>query len=436
MYLKGNKWSVTRRRKRPNWFRIILLSLLVLGFATINRYVVTSIQPLGVPTVTPTRPPESYVTEAQELFAQGKLLQSIQAYEQAIASRPDDSATYVEKARVEVWAGKYKDAQESAEDALLLNANNSKAHAVRAWALDFQGEYLEAEAAIKRALELDDKDGISHAIYVEILVDSYLTGSGAFDGIDTAIEESKVALSLAPDTVEAHRARAYILEATGNYQQAIQEYQAAAAINDNIAILHLSLGINYSTMEIYDQAVEEFTRANALNPGDPNPDLYISRTYAKIGEYAKAVQYAETAVKDNPGEASLRGNLGVMYYHNLLWRDAVTQLALVVSGGTSPEGQPVEPMELVPNNNRLAEYYFTYGLALARLNRCGDALKIAQTINDRIPSDETAIINAAETVNICRANAQASPTPDIAATELALTPTETPEPTATVTATP
>ena len=421
MYLKGNKWSVTRRRRRPNWFRIILLSLLVLGFAAFNRLVVTQMQPIGVPTATPTRPPESYVTEAQSLFTEGKLLQSIQAYQQAVAARPEDSAAYVELAKVQVWNGDYKDAQESAENAILLSPNNSMAHAVRAWALDFQGDYLKAEAGIKDALQLDDKNGLAHAYYVEILVDSYLTGSSAFDSIETAIEESQVALSLAPGTMEAHRARGYLLEATGNYEEAIREYQAAAAINDNIAILHLSLGINYSSMEIYDQAIEEFTRANALNPGDPNPDLYISRTYAKIGEYAKAVQYAETAVKDNPNDSGLRGNLGVMYYHNLLWRDAVRELGLVVNGGTAPEGEPIEAQALTPNNYRLAEFYFTYALSLARLNQCGEALKVAQTINDRVPNDETSITNAAEAVNICRQNALATPTLDL----LAITPEAT-----------
>ena len=159
MYLRGSKWSVTRRRRRPNWFRIILLSLLVLGFAAFNRLVVANIQPLGVPTATPTRPPESFVTEAQQLFTEGKLLQSIQAYEQAVAARPDDSATYVELAKVQIWNGEYRDAQESAENAILLSPNNSMAHAVRAWALDFLGKTLEAEASIKRALELDPRNG-------------------------------------------------------------------------------------------------------------------------------------------------------------------------------------------------------------------------------------------------------------------------------------
>ena len=391
MYLKGSKWSVTRRRRRPNWFRIILLSLLVLGFATFNRLVVPTIQPPGVPTPTPTRPPESFVTEAQQLFAQGKLLQAIDAYQQAIAARPDDAATYVEMAKVQVWAGKYKEAQASAENALLLNSGSSMAQAVRAWALDFQGDYLKAESGIKDALQLDDKNGLAHAYYVEILVDSYLSGNGSFDGINTAIEESQVALSLAPDTVEAHRARGYILEATGNYEEAIREYQAAAAINDNIAILHLSLGINYSTMEVYDQAIEEFTRANALNPGDPNPDLYISRTYAKVGDYAKAIQYAETAVGDDPSNPSLRGNLGVMYYRNLKWPDAAAELSLVVKGGKDADGVDVARLQLLPDAPRIAEFYFTYGLVLVRLDRCGEALPLFQDLLRLFELDERQI---------------------------------------------
>jgi tetratricopeptide (TPR) repeat protein len=427
MYLRGSKWSMSRRRKRPNWFRIILLSLLVLGGSYFNRYILPTQPSPFVPTPTVTRDPESYVTQADELFNQGKLLPAIDSYQQAIAVNPNDPAVYVAQARVQVWAGLYADAETSAEDALLLNPNNSMAHAVRAWALDFQGNFLEAESAIKRALELDPNNGLAHAYYVEILIDSYISGTGSYEGINTAIEESKVALALLPNTLEAHRARAYILEATANYEEAIREYQAAVAINANIADLHLSLGRNYRALGIYDQAVEEFTRANALNPGDPTPDLLISRTYATIGEYAKAAQYAESAVKDNPTDTNLHGNLGVMYYHNLLWPEAVKELTLVANGGLTAEGQRVEAINLIPDT-RIAEYYFTYGLALARLNRCGEALKIAQMLQERVPSDEIAVTNADEINNICRRNLNQTATPSLTAPEGETTPAGTPTP--------
>ena len=422
MYLKGSKWSMNRRRRRPNWFRISILLILIAGGIYLDRVIIPTVPQPFVPTATPTRDPESYAVEADALFQEGKLVPAIDTYTDAIQARPDDPTLFIERAHVQIYAGQYAEAQTSAEDALLLNPNNSMAHVMLAWALDFQGDYLAAEASINRALELDPNNAMAHAIYVEILVDSYYSGSGTFEGLTKAVDESRVAQDLAPNMLETHRARGIILEATQNYEEAIREFQAAIAINENIADLHMLLGRNYRIMAVYDKAVEEFTRANALNPGDPTPDLLISRTYATVGEYAKAVQYAETARNDNPTDANLRGNLGVMYYRNFQWPEAVEQLKLVVAGGATEDNQPIEPIPLA-NDTRIAEYYFTYGLVLARTNRCGEALRIAQQIQTRVPTDEIAVANAQEMINICEQNLAASPTPQL----LPLL-TETPEP--------
>jgi tetratricopeptide (TPR) repeat protein len=198
---------MNRRRSRPNWFRIALLSLLVLGGAYVNRFIIPNQPQLGVPTPTVTRSPESFVTEAEDYFALGKLIPAIEAYKQAIASSPQDPVIYVALARTQVFAGQYKEAEDSAESAILLNNNNANAHAVRGWALAFQGESLEAEASIKRALELDPNNANAHAYYSEILVDAYYNGTGILGAIEKAIEESKVAIALAPGTLETHRAR-------------------------------------------------------------------------------------------------------------------------------------------------------------------------------------------------------------------------------------
>jgi tetratricopeptide (TPR) repeat protein len=412
MYLKGSKWSMNKRRRRPNWFRIAILLLLIMAGIYIDRVVIPPMEPIGAPSPTPTRDPESYVTEAAALFDEGKLTQSIETYTDAIQARPDDPTLFIARARVQVYAGQYAEAQTSAEDALLLNPNNSMAHVMRAWALDFQRDYLAAESAVKRALELDPNNAMAHAIYVEILIDSYYLGSGTFEGLELAVEESRVVQDLAPNTLETHRARGLILEATQNYEEAIREFEAAIAINPNIADLHISLGTNYRVLGVYDKAVEEFTRANALNPSDPTPDLLVSRTYATVGEYAKATQYAEVAVNDNPVDANLRGNLGVMYYRNFQWPEAVEQLKIVIAGGATEDNQPIEPIALV-NDTRIAEYYFTYALVLARLNRCGEALQVAQQIQTRVPTDEIAVANAQEVVNICQQNLATTPTPEL-----------------------
>ena len=398
MYLpRSSKWSMNRRRRRPNYFGWTILILIIAFGYYFDQVYITQIDNPFEPTPTPTRSPESFVTEAESLFAEGKLLPAIDAYQQAINSSPQDSTLYVAIARVQVFAGQYEDAQKNAENALLLNPNNALAYGVHAWALDFQGKNGEAQASIQDALRLDPNSALIHAYYVEVLI------SAGFDSYAKAAEESRVALALNPDIVETRRARALILEVTTNYPEAIAEYEAAININPNIPILYIGLGLNYRVTQVYDKAVEAFTRANALNPADPLPDLYISRTYATIGEYEKSLQYAESAVQDRPDDAGLRGNLGVLYYRNFLWPEAIQQLGYAIYGGLTEDGVEIEGKPLV-NDPLIAEYYYTYGLALARTNQCGEALPVAQSLQTRVPSDENAIFAASEIIRICSEN--------------------------------
>ncbi|MBI3150813.1 MAG: hypothetical protein HYZ21_01645, partial [Chloroflexi bacterium] len=86
---------MNRRRTRPNWFRIILLCLLILAGAYVNRYVVADIQPIGVPTTTATTAPEALVAQAEGEFKEGKLIPAIETYKKALASNPSDSSVYI-----------------------------------------------------------------------------------------------------------------------------------------------------------------------------------------------------------------------------------------------------------------------------------------------------------------------------------------------------
>ena len=419
---------MTRRRKRPNLFGWALFGLVVLfGYYFNQVYLPSQPNPFDA-TPTVTRSPESFVTEAEGLFKEGKLFQSIDAYQSAIDASPQNPALYIAIARIQMWAGKYEDAQANAENALLLNNENSMAHAVRAWALDFQGKNSDAMEEIDQALEKDPNNAIAYAYLVEILIDS-----GSFDNTTKAIDVSKKALALDPNALETRRARAYLLEATSNYEEAIQYYRSALEVNPNIPMLHMELGRNLRFQGVYDQAINEFTSANTLNPADPEPELFISRTYATMGEYTKALQYAEAAVKDRPTNASLRGNYGVMFYRNFQYQDAVNQLNLAINGGKTENGLPINGLPLT-NELRIAEYYYTYGLALARTNQCGQALPIAQKLQTMFPSDD--IVQEADTTinQVCQENLDNPPVDTVVpATAEENTATETEIPTVTPT---
>jgi len=405
---------MNRRRRRPNFFGWTIFALVVLFGYYFNKVYLPVSPMLAEATPTPTRLPESYATEAEALFAKGKLSAAIEAYQAAIKASPQEPSYYVALAQVQVWAGKYDEAQTNAGNALLLNSNNAMAHAVLAWALDFQdGKNGQALNEIEEALKIDDRNAFIQAYYVEILVDS------GFENYDKAIEQSKIALALGPNLVETHRARGYLLsripdpipnpDPITNMEEAIQEYDAALKINPNLALLWKEQGSFYRALSLKDEAIEAFTRAITLNPSDPEPYYLISRTHATYGEYPKALQYAKSAVQNSPNDPYMRGNLGVMYYRNFEWSNSVKELALAIFGGTTDDGVKVDGLPL-SGEGRVTEFYFTFGLALARTNQCGEALKIVQELQSKVPTDEIAMQAANRAIEICQENLNNPPT--------------------------
>jgi tetratricopeptide (TPR) repeat protein len=405
MYLRGSKWSMRQRRKPTNWFLVIVLLLLIAGMVYFDRFVVPPLQQFILPTATPTRDPESYVTEADGLFNQGKFAKAIDTYTESIRISPSDPTIYVALARVQVFAGKYDDAVTNAQNALLLNPNNSMAMAVLAWAQDMKGDYTAADASIQEALKLDANNGNAHAYYAFLLGDLFQNNVGPYtDPIKTAGEESRVATSLAPNSLEAHWARGRILYLTANYEEAVSEFRTAIGINAFVPQLHLDLGVTYKGLSLINEAIKEYTLANTLNPSDYTPYLYSSRALGGIGSYAQAAQYAEQAVNDAPTIPYLRGNWGWWLYENGQFAEALTQLSLAVNGGQTDDGQAILPQPLTPDDIRIAQYYYIYALLLAKNDRCGDALPITQQLLNNVPDDADAVYNAKYVQGLCKAS--------------------------------
>ncbi|HSQ26363.1 MAG TPA: tetratricopeptide repeat protein [Anaerolineales bacterium] len=387
---------MTRRTQRPSIWRLAVLVVLIGIALYVNQVVVPATPPLFIPTPTPTRSPESYVNQAQEFFLAGKLSQSSEAYKQAIASDPSNPSNYISLARLQVFLGEYDQAVENAQNALLQNPNNPLAHAVLGWALGFQGKYGEAELEIKKSLASDPNLALTHAYYAEILMNQ-----GDFGLYDRAAEESKKALDLDPTLLEARRARGIVFLNTQNLEQAVEEFQAALAINKNIADLHLYLGVTYRAMEELGLAQESLLASYALNPTDTTALTELSRAFFADGRYAQAAQYAEEAVKVDPSDPRLHGNLGITYYKNNDYANAIPALAFSVKGGVTEDGTVVEGLPL--DYGKVMEYFWYYGFALARSNRCAEAVPIFQALLTGVPNDEIAVYNATEGLALCQA---------------------------------
>jgi tetratricopeptide (TPR) repeat protein len=410
MYLKGSKWSMNRRRKPSNPWLIGILLLAIGFFVYLNIYVIPTMPPPFLPTPTPTRSPQSFSDEAAAYLAEGRTGLAMEAYQAAIKSDPQDISNYITLARLQIYNGNYEGAKENAENALLLDKTRVEAYALLGWAKGFLGDYLEAEADVKAGLALNPNDALSHAVYAYILALQSSNNVGAIGTLDAAIEESRLALEINPQLMEARWSRGFVLEITSNYEEAIQQLQAAIELNESVADLHMALGRNLLAVESYDQAVFEFTKAYSLDPSNPDPNWYISRVYARIGEFAKAVQYAEQAVSSDPSDPYLHGNLGSMYYRDLQYNRAIESLELAVRGGETEDGTVVEGLPL-DYSMTIMEYYSRYGLALARVNRCNEGVQMANAMLQTVPDDETAVYNAEAIIEICQEFQENPPTP-------------------------
>jgi len=137
----------------------------------------------------------------------------------------------------------------------------------------------------------------------------------------------------------------------------------------------------------------------ALDPANPEPYSSIARTYAGAGQFGKAAQYAEQAVSWNMLDPRLHGLLGVMYYHNNQFEKALPELNLAIAGGTTDQG-PVAGIPL--DRGTIGEYYWTYGLALAKLDRCDEAVPLFRLVLAGIPDDDLAAANATEGLVLCK----------------------------------
>ena len=401
MYLHGSKWSMLRRKKPTHIWRILLLVILIGAGLYVNYFIVPVTDPLFIATPTATRSPETYLADADALAAEGKYSQAIEMYNQAILSDPNNVNSYISLARAEIFFQKYADAQESAANALLLNNNNAIAHAILGWAQIMQEDYLNAEASIKRAIELDPNNAIAHAFYAELLIKVNAAGQGELGTFEKAREEANLALALGPDLMEVHRARGIFYQNTDNLDLAIEEFNKAIMYEPNVAELHLNLGLAYRFKEVpeLDKAITEFTKANSLNPTDPNPDLYIAGVYGNIGEWTKAIQYAEQAMNDTPDDPNVWGTLGTMYYRAEKYQDAADALRYAIRGGTTPSGVVVEGL---PLDYTVAPYYSRYGLSLARVGECNEAVEVSQLLLQGVRDDENAVYNANAMVEICQ----------------------------------
>jgi len=435
MYLHGKDPSFRNTRKKANPYRVLVLVGLIIFFITVLSGIVKGeVQPLFLPTPTPTRSTDSFVVEGQTHFAAGDLESAIASFQKATELDPEDAALFTELARIQTYSSallstdaersqRLQEALDSIDQATSVEPNSSEVLAVRAFVLDWNSNPLlvdedvseellnEAESEAVMALQIDSTNTLALAYYAEVLVDQ--------KNWIQAQQYIEQAVSRDPSLMDVHRIQAYTYETLGEYNLSIQEYNRAIEIMPNYTYLYIAVGRIYRHLQLYDQALENFATAANLNKQlgitDPIPYLAIANTYAQDGEFFVAALNVQQALSFNPSNPDVYGQLGVVYHKSRNYEGAIPALECAIDGCDTqqscevrecdPEEDPMVSVVGLPLSGSTAVYYFTYGSVLAGLHREGDdkcdrAMVVFDQLRSEYADDSTimSIVRAGEEI--------------------------------------
>lgn len=437
MKLPSQRSLFTSRQPLISTAAVILFGLILAGivFLSNTTWVGGSIEPLFQATPTATRSAFSYLGEGNSFFVSGDLNSSIQAYQDALKVDPANVETLIELARLQTYSSanltqvntrtRLQEARESIDRAVEIDGGNSAVHAVRALVLDWQADVattderaallIDAHKSAVLAVQLDSQNALAIAYRAEILTDQL--------EFPQARQLAEQAVELLPDSMDTHRIFAYILESTGNYSKAIEEYKLASDIMPNLTFLYIKIGQNYRQLEIYNLALEYFDRAAKINElldiQDPLPYVAIAKTYSRKGEFFIAARNMERAIDFDTTNAELYGELGLIRFRSRNYEGSIEVLKCAVVGcqliidpfegimlldnldeeeqaGTAPIA--VEPLSL---RNTTVVFYYTYGSVLAALEHCDLALPILEEVSAQFSQDEIIMGIVEESLFIC-----------------------------------
>lgn len=425
-------------KRRSNPYRMLLwFSLILGGIWLAMQWQRGNIEPLFLPTPTPTRTANSLILEGDALFDAGNLEGAIAAYQGAI-SLSTDSGSYAQLARIQTYSSsllttdaqryqRLKEALEAINHAIELNPDDVNAIAVRALVLDWyasnplvplserQNALNEAEREAARAYNLELDNPLALAFYAEILVDQqkWTQAQKYIEQPARLEEEMKIS------TMDVHRVYGYVWESLGEYPAAIGEYKKAVAITPNLTFLYVFIGRNYLRLELYDRALEYFERAVNINKQlkvqDPVPYLEIARTYVRKGEFFAAALNAEKALRFDPTNPNTYGQLGSIYVRARNYEGAQPAFRCAVRGCSAAEnqtaidvvGEGYDVPGLPLTSITVAYYYVQYGSVLAALSRptqnyCPEALEVLNEVRAAYSNDTTIISIIEENEAICQ----------------------------------
>lgn len=221
-------------------------------------------------------------------FTRDGMNKAIDYFERAIAQDPSYALAYAGLADAYTtesdWLLSPREALPKAEaaarHALAFDDNLAEAHAALAHALMHEWRMAEADQEFHRALFLNPSNTTTYYEYAE-----YLASNG---DLDHAIEQMNKALTIDPLSPEVNSFLAWDYYLRRDYDRCLEISGKAMQMFHDFWVPHLGAGMCYFAKGQYPQAIQEYEAARAMNPEASFPMAGLGMSYARLGNNGTA----------------------------------------------------------------------------------------------------------------------------------------------------
>jgi tetratricopeptide (TPR) repeat protein len=229
--------------------------------------------------------------------AQKRYLRAEQAYQQAIALRPDYVSAYNGLGTVYRLTERLEEAEQFYRQCIEIAPEYIFPYYNLARLMHSMQRDDEAEAFYHRAIDLRPALPFSYYNF-----GNFLRKVGRYT---EAVERYRQAIEMDPHHVSSYINQGLVLEELGNESQARSTYMQALAIDPDNYLSHLNLGILTARLANVDEAITHFRRCMEIEPEQPGAYIQLAQLLEATGREREALAVYRQLSERQPENASV-----------------------------------------------------------------------------------------------------------------------------------
>lgn len=267
-----------------------------------------SIATVTAPTPLPTENPSTRLAAADAAWMRGAIDEAVNIYREIAGALPNNVGVHYRMTLGLIMSGHLEEGLQAAERTVTADPYDPNAWAIRAMALDWNGRYGEAIASAQRALDLAGQDNPdAQARAQAFMAEAYYD----LAQYDRALSTVNRALEINPNSYEAYRTRALIVQSTlFDFDAARADLEMANELAPNLPYITMELALIYNRDDA-NTAVSMLTELVDLNPQNVNALFRLGALYLNaIGDPHQAIDYLIRCVEADVDNINCHYTLG------------------------------------------------------------------------------------------------------------------------------